>query len=164
MPSPRGCSFRRTSRRPEGAALHPFSLYMAGRVPSPYDQRQQPPPVCPTNFFTIPSSSGKMRLGIVPCSTAATASSRSNHFIDLRLLHGKVSASRSSQRQNTLLTWLSLNGLPWNSASKRNRRRPHSMQVGGGGGHTSSSRSSRRSSRRTPAAGMCPAGNIVAAG
>ena len=29
-------------------------------------------PVCPTNFFTIPSSSGKMQLGIVPCSTAAT--------------------------------------------------------------------------------------------
>ena len=38
-------------------------------------------PVYPvTNFFTIPSSSGKMQLGIVPCSTAAMASSRSNHF------------------------------------------------------------------------------------
>ena len=38
-------------------------------------------PVHPvTNFFTIPSSSGKIQLGIVPCSTAAMASSRSNHF------------------------------------------------------------------------------------
>ena len=33
-----------------------------------------------TNFFTIPSSSKKIQLGIVPCSTAAMASSRSNHF------------------------------------------------------------------------------------
>ena len=38
-------------------------------------------PVHPvTNFFTIPNSSGKIQLGIVPCSTAAMASSRSNHF------------------------------------------------------------------------------------
>ena len=33
-----------------------------------------------TNLFTIPSSSKKIQLGIVPCSTAAMASSRSNHF------------------------------------------------------------------------------------
>ena len=65
---------------PEGEAASP-RLFILLHTPSPRrSQRQQPPPVCPTNFFTIPSSSGKMQLGIVPCSTAATASSRSNHF------------------------------------------------------------------------------------
>ena len=33
-----------------------------------------------TNFFTIPSSSKKIQLGMVPCSTASIASSKSNHF------------------------------------------------------------------------------------
>ena len=76
-----GCTpTRACGRSPSGEAAPP-GLFILLHTPSPRrSQRQQPPPVCPTNFFTIPSSSGKMQLGIVPCSTAATASSRSNHF------------------------------------------------------------------------------------
>ena len=72
------CTLRERAHPREAAGIPPASQAR----PPPFDKGGflALPVHSVTNFFTIPSSSGKIQLGIVPCSTAATASSRSNHL------------------------------------------------------------------------------------